>query len=133
MAINVVPGEKPAAEQPKEIFEDDEKFAALLTEGDGRAIPDQRDKYSGTYSLRVTPDQKFNPDAAEPGREDSREPRPGRIPLHPLRLEEGRRQLDLPAAQPRRHVGPWRRRGREGAKFRYSRRPRRRSATARRW
>jgi hypothetical protein len=60
VAINIVPGEKPVTEQPKEIYEDDEKFIALFTEGNGRAIPDQRDQYSGKYSLRVTPDQKFN-------------------------------------------------------------------------
>ena len=77
MAINVVPGEKPTAEQPKEIFEDDEKFIALLTEGDGRAIPDQRDKYSGTYSLRVTPDQRFNPNLPNLGVKIRENPGPG--------------------------------------------------------
>jgi len=60
VAIKLVPGEKPASEAPKEIFEDDEKFVALLTEGAGRAIPDQRDPYSGKYSMRVAVDQKFN-------------------------------------------------------------------------
>ena len=53
--------EKPAAEPPKEIYEDDEKFIAMLTEGDGKAIPEMRDKYSGKYCLRVTPDQRLNP------------------------------------------------------------------------
>lgn len=51
VAINVVAGEKPTAEPPKEIFEDDEKFAALLTEGAGRAIPDQRDTYRDRKSV----------------------------------------------------------------------------------
>ena len=109
VTINVVPGEKPAAEQPKEIFEDDEKFAALLTEGGGQAIPDQRDKYSGTDCLRVTPDQKFNPMLPNLGVKIRENPGPGEYPLHPLRLEKGRRQLDLPAAQSRRRVGPRRR------------------------
>jgi hypothetical protein len=60
VSIKVVQGDKPEQEQPKEVFEDDEKFIALLTEGNGRAIPDQRQAYSGKYTLRVTPDQKFN-------------------------------------------------------------------------
>jgi hypothetical protein len=64
VAIEVTPGEKRPTEPPKVIFEDEEKFAEMLVEGTGRAIPDQRDKYSGTYSLRVTPDQKSNPQLA---------------------------------------------------------------------
>ena len=60
VSIKVVQGEKPTTERPKEVFEEDEKFIAMLTEGDGRAIPDQRDQYTGTYALRVTPDQKYN-------------------------------------------------------------------------
>lgn len=55
-----MPGEKPSLEKPKEVFEDDEQFITLLNEGNGRAISDQRQAYSGKYSLRVTPDQRFN-------------------------------------------------------------------------
>ena len=61
VVVNVVPGEKPPAEPPKEIFEDDEKFVALLTEGGGQASIEPADKASGKASLKVTPDQKFNP------------------------------------------------------------------------
>jgi hypothetical protein len=77
VVINVVAGEKPTAETPKEIFEDDEQFITMLTEGGGRAIPDQRDKYSGTYSLRVTPDQKSNPKLSNLGVKIRENPGPG--------------------------------------------------------
>jgi hypothetical protein len=69
------------AEAPKEIYEDDEKFVETLTEGDGRAIPDQRDKYSGTYSLRVTPDQKFNAKLPTLGVKIRENPGPGSIAI----------------------------------------------------
>jgi hypothetical protein len=59
--VNVVPGEKPPAEPPKEIFEDDEKFVALLNEGGGVASIEPADKSSGKASIKITPDQKFNP------------------------------------------------------------------------
>jgi hypothetical protein len=77
VSINVVAGEKPEQEQPKEVFEDDEKFIALLTEGNGRAIPDQRQAYSGKYALRVTPDQKFNPKLPNLGVKIRENPGPG--------------------------------------------------------
>ncbi len=61
VAIKVVPGDKPPPEQPRVVFEDNVDFLANLTEGGGQAsiIADQ--KYSGLASIRVTPDQKFNP------------------------------------------------------------------------
>jgi hypothetical protein len=77
VSINVLPGEKPVAEPPKEVFEDDEKFVAMLTEGNGRAIPDQRDKYSGTYAMRVTPDQKYNASLSNLGVKIRENPGPG--------------------------------------------------------
>ncbi len=61
VVVNVVPGEKPPAEPPKEIFEDDEKFVALLNEGGGQATIEPADKSSGKASIKITPDQKFNP------------------------------------------------------------------------
>lgn len=61
LALRVVPGEKPEAEKPLLIFEDDEAFLALLTQGGGKATPDNRDPFSGKTSIRVTGDQKFNP------------------------------------------------------------------------
>lgn len=118
VAVNVVPGEKPAAEPPKEIFEDDEKFAALLTEGGGRAIPDQRDKYSGTYSLRVAQDQKFNPNLPNLGVKIRENPGPGEYRY--LRFawkKAGGNSICLQLN----HDGNWGPGGgaREGAKFRY--------------
>ena len=77
VTVNVTPGEKPDAEPPKEIFEDDEAFAALLTEGGGRAIPEQRDKYAGQISLRVTPDQKLSPMLPSLGVKIRENPGPG--------------------------------------------------------
>ena len=61
LALRVVPGDKPPAEKPLAVFEDQVKFLANLTEGDGQAslIADQ--KYSGLASIKVTPNQRFNP------------------------------------------------------------------------
>ncbi|HZN33081.1 MAG TPA: hypothetical protein VFB80_04650 [Pirellulaceae bacterium] len=118
VAINVVAGEKPAAEPPKEIFEDDEKFAALLTEGEGRAIPDQRDKYSGTYSLRITGDQKFNPNLPNLGMKIRENPGPGEYRYIRFAWKKaGGNSICLQLN----HDGTWGPggTGREGAKFRY--------------
>ncbi len=61
LALRVVPGDKPPAEKPLAVFEDQVEFLANLTEGDGQAslIADQ--KYSGLASIKVTPNQRFNP------------------------------------------------------------------------
>ncbi len=118
VVVNVVPGEKPAAEPPKEIFEDDEKFAALLTEGDGRAIPDQRDKYSGSYSLRVTPGQRFNPSLPSLGVNIRENPGPGEYRYIRFAWKKaGGNSICLQFN----HDGAWGPggSGREGAKFRY--------------
>ncbi len=64
LAVTVVPGEKPP-EQPLAIFEDQPEFIANLNEGNGQASLDADDKYSGTSSAKVTPDQRFA--AALPG------------------------------------------------------------------
>ncbi|MBW8883282.1 MAG: hypothetical protein JF612_00600, partial [Planctomycetia bacterium] len=77
VSVKVVQGEKPEQEQPKEVFEDDEKFIAMLTEGNGRAIPDQRQAYRGKYGLRVTPDQKFNAKLPNLGVKIRENPGPG--------------------------------------------------------
>ncbi len=61
VAINVVAGDKPPAEQPRVVFEDQVEFLANLTEGGGQASLVADQKYSGLASIRVTPDQKFNP------------------------------------------------------------------------
>ena len=77
VAINVVPGEKPMAEPPKEIYEDDEQFVALLTEGEGRASPDQRETYSGKYALRISGEQRYNASLPNLGVKIRENPGPG--------------------------------------------------------
>jgi hypothetical protein len=62
--LSIVAGTKPP-EQPRQLFEDQAEFVAALTEGAGAAMLDEQQKYSGTASVRVTLDQKFNP--AMPG------------------------------------------------------------------
>ena len=61
LAINVVPGEKPPGEPPLAIFEDGPEFVANLNQGAGQATLLPEDKYSGTASVKVTPDQRYNP------------------------------------------------------------------------
>jgi hypothetical protein len=65
VALKVVPGEKPPVEKPLAVFEDQEDFVANLNQGGGQASLVSDDKYSGTASVKVTPDQRFNP--AMPG------------------------------------------------------------------
>lgn len=57
VAINVVPGGPPPALY--RLFEDESSFLARLTEGGGKIALESADRYSGTASLSVTPDQKF--------------------------------------------------------------------------
>ncbi len=118
VAINVVAGEKPAAEPPKEIFEDDEAFVGLLTEGGGRAIPDQRDTYSGKYCLRVTPDQKFNANLPNLGVKIRENPGPGEYRYIRFAWKKaGGNSICLQLAHDG-QFGPGGG-GQEGAKFRY--------------
>jgi hypothetical protein len=49
------------AEQPLAVFEDQPEFVASLTQGNGMATLAADDKYSGAASVKVTPDQRFNP------------------------------------------------------------------------
>jgi hypothetical protein len=118
VTINVVPGEKPAAEQPKEIFEDSEEFAKLLTEGGGAALVFSRDKYSGAACLRITPDQKFNPKLPSLGVNIRENPGPGEFRyLRYAWKKTGGNTICLQLN----HDGAWGPggAGREGAKFRY--------------
>jgi hypothetical protein len=46
--------------RPYAIFEDNARFPSLLQEGAGTAQLEEKDKYSGTASVKVTPDQRFN-------------------------------------------------------------------------
>src|SRR5262249_6473611 len=112
-------------ENPKEVFEDDEQFITLLNEGNGRAIPDQRQAYSGKYAMRVTPDQRFNAKLPNLGVKIRENPGPGEFRY--LRFAWQKTQgnticLQLahdgkfgPAA-----ASPNSNNGREGAKFRYN-------------
>ncbi len=61
LAIKVVPGEKPPVEKPLTIFEDQAEFVASLNEGGGQASLLSEEKFSGAASVKVTPDQRFNP------------------------------------------------------------------------
>jgi hypothetical protein len=49
------------AEPPLAIFEDQPEFVANLTQGAGVAALEPSEKYSGAASVKVTPDQKYNP------------------------------------------------------------------------
>ena len=118
VVINVVPGEKPAAEPPKEIFEDDEKFVALLNEGGGTAAIEPADKSSGKVSIKVTPDQKFN--ANLPGLQVKIKENPGPGEFRYIRFawkKKGGAAICLQLN----HDGAWGPggSGKEGAKFRY--------------
>jgi hypothetical protein len=117
VTVNVVPGEKPAAEPPKEIFEDSEEFAKLLTEGAGQALVFSRDKYSGAACLRVTPDQKFNPMLPGLGVKIRENPGPGEFRyIRYAWKKTGGNSICLQLN----HDGAWGPGGgREGAKFRY--------------
>lgn len=116
--IKVVAGEKPPAEPPLEVFEDDEKFIAQLTEGAGKAVPENRDKFSGTTCLRVNGDQKFN--AKLPGLSLKVRENPGPGEIRYIRFawkKQGGNTICLQLN----HDGTWGPggTGREGAKFRY--------------
>jgi hypothetical protein len=117
LAVRVVPGEKPAAEKPREIFEDDEAFLALLTQGGGKATPDNRDPFSGKTSLRVTGDQAINPKL--PGLEVKIRENPGPGEYRYLRFawrKQGGNTICLQLAHDG-QFGPGG--GRAGALFRY--------------
>lgn len=118
VSIKVVPGEKPPAEQPLEVFEDDEKFIALLTEGGGKVVPENRDKYSGQTCLRVNGDQKFAAKLPQLGVKVRENPGPGEVRY--IRFawkKQGGNTICLQLN----HDGTWGPggTGREGAKFRY--------------
>jgi hypothetical protein len=118
VAVNVVPGEKPPAEQPKEIFDEDEKFVTLLTEGGGQATIEPSQKSTGKVSLKVTPDQKFN--AMLPTLNVKVRENPGPGEFRYIRFawkKQGGEQICLQLN----HDGTWGPggAGREGAKFRY--------------
>jgi hypothetical protein len=61
LELTVVAGEKPVAEQPLVIFEDQAEFVTNLNQGGGKAALTSDDKFSGKAACKVTPDQKSNP------------------------------------------------------------------------
>jgi len=119
IAVNVTltPGEKPPAEKPREVFEDDEKFLASLNQGGGKITADG-EKHSGAVALRVTPDQKSNPKM--PGVEFKIREVPGPGEYRYLRFAWRKKQGNLICLQLA-HDGMFGPGGdsREGAKFRY--------------
>ena len=77
LAMKVVPGEKPPVEKPLTIFEDQAEFVANLKEGGGTAALFDGEKFSGTASVKVTPDQRFNPALPGLGVKIREKPGPG--------------------------------------------------------
>jgi hypothetical protein len=117
VTINVVAGEKPPSEPPLRIFEDEEAFAMALDQGGGQIRLDGGEKYSGNSSVRVTPDQRFNPALPGLGIKIRKEPGPGEYRY--LRFawkKQGGNQICLQLN----HDGQWGpTAGGTGAKFRY--------------
>ncbi len=93
------------AEQPLAVFEDQPEFVANLNQGAGTATLASDDKFTGTASVKITPEQRVQPRATGAGNEDSAEPRAGRISLLTVCLEEAGRAAHLRAIEPRRAVG----------------------------
>jgi hypothetical protein len=61
VSIKIVPGQQPMGQQPHTLFEDQSEFATQLTQGMSRAATVASEKYSGSLSMQLTPEQKFNP------------------------------------------------------------------------
>ncbi len=77
VALRVVPGERPPVEKPLAVFEDQDEFIAQLTEGGGQASLASDEKYSGAFSVKVTPDQRYNPALPTLGVQIRENPGPG--------------------------------------------------------
>ncbi len=60
VTLKVVAGEKPNAEPPLAVFEDDPKFVEYLNQGSGQVSLVEDDKHTGKTALKVTPEQRFN-------------------------------------------------------------------------
>jgi hypothetical protein len=119
VAISVAAGDKPSLEQPKEVFEDDEKFIAMLNEGNGRAIPDQRQAYTGKYAMRVTPDQRFNTKLPNLGVKIRENPGPGEYRYITFAWQKAQGNTICLQLAHDGKFGPAKDAGRDGAKFRY--------------
>lgn len=66
-----------AAGQPLAVFEDQPEFVTHLDQGGGTASLHADEKYSGAASVKVTPDQRFNPALPGLGVKISENPVPG--------------------------------------------------------
>jgi hypothetical protein len=116
VAVKVVPGEKPPVEKPLAIFEDQAEFAANLTQGGGQATLFPDEKYSGAASIKVTPDQRFNPALPGLGVKIREKPAPGEYRyLQFAWKKQGGQALCLQLN----HDGKWGPAGDNPAKFRY--------------
>src|SRR5262249_20582941 len=73
----VAPPPDKTAGKPLAVFEDQEEFVKNLTEGSGQATLEEGDKYSGKVSVKVTPDQRFNPMLPGLGIKIRKDPGPG--------------------------------------------------------
>ena len=116
VALNVVPGEKPPVEKPLAIFEDQAEFVANLKEGGGQASLNTEEKYSGTASVKVTPDQRFNPALPGLGLKIREKPGPGEYRY--LRFA-WKKQGGAAICLQLNHDGQWGPAGNSPAKFRY--------------
>ena len=117
VSVNLKQGEKPLAEKPKELFEDDPAFLALLAEGKGMATIDT-DKQSGQSAIHITPDQRYA--ASIPGYEFKIRENPGAGEYRYLRFAWKKKAGNAICFQLA-HEGRFGPGGstREGAKFRY--------------
>lgn len=116
IALKVVPGEKPPVEAPLAIFEDQSEFVEQLKEGGGQATLASEEKYSGSFSIKVTPDQRFNPALPSLGVKIRENPGPGEFRY--LRFawkKQGGQAICLQLN----HDGQWGPAGDKPGKFRY--------------
>jgi hypothetical protein len=74
--LNGCPAPLPV-EQPLAIFEDQPEFVTHLSQGGGMATLVEDAKYSGTASVKIVPDQKFNPTLPGLGVKIRENPAPG--------------------------------------------------------
>ena len=116
LAVKVVPGEKPPVEKPLAIFEDQAEFVANLNQGGGQASLFVDEKYSGAASIKVTPDQRFNPALPGLGLKIRENPGPGEFRyLQFAWKKQGGTSICLQLN----HDGQWGPAGDKPAKFRY--------------
>jgi hypothetical protein len=115
LALSIVPGSKPP-EQPHVLFEDQPEFVATLTHGGGTVALDGAQKYAGVVSIRVTPDQKYNP--AIPGWELKIRENPGPGEFRYLRFA-WKKQGGTAICLQLNHEGQWGPTAPGAASFRY--------------